>query len=324
MLSKPRARPPASRLAARRRHDGPIGHKECPVNDLLQLAVNAHGGMERWGQISRFRAAASITGAIWALKGKPGLLDDVVLEGETRDQRLTITPFPQPGRYATWEPYRQAIETTEGVLVAEPRPRGIVRRADPPVALGRVPGRLLRGRGQLELLHGLVHPGPLRLHHRGDQALARGRPDVAQPAGSPTPTASSPTPSGRPTTSTTPGCSADSTTPSTSWAAGPRCTTRQAAASSTESWSRPAAGSTSATPTAPPVRDSLSMWTFLSDAGRKVQKDLDIKEYTDPHHDPMIPTRSCSSRAWSSTASTTATGTGAGRRSRTSAVIFAR
>jgi hypothetical protein len=34
------------------------------VNDLLQLAVNAHGGMERWGQISRFRAAASITGAI--------------------------------------------------------------------------------------------------------------------------------------------------------------------------------------------------------------------------------------------------------------------
>ena len=205
-----------------------------------------------------------------------------------------------------------------------PRPRGIVRRADPPVALGRVPGRLLRGRGQLELLHGLVHPGPLRLHHRGDQALARGRPDVAQPAGSPTPTASSPTPSGRPTTSTTPGCSAVSTTPSTSWAAGPRCTTRQAAASSTESWSRPAAGSTSATPTAPPVRDSLSMWTFLSDAGRKVQKDLDIKEYTDPHHDPMIPTRSCSSRAWSSTASTTATGTGAGRRSRTSAVIFAR
>ena len=30
-------------------------------------------------------------------------------------------------------------------------------------------------------------------------------------------------------------------------------------------------------------------WTFLSDPGRKVQKDLDIAEYTDPHHDPMIP-----------------------------------
>jgi peroxiredoxin len=30
-------------------------------------------------------------------------------------------------------------------------------------------------------------------------------------------------------------------------------------------------------------------WTFLSDAGRKVQKDLDIVEYTDPEHNPMIP-----------------------------------
>src|SRR5499425_3512195 len=30
-------------------------------------------------------------------------------------------------------------------------------------------------------------------------------------------------------------------------------------------------------------------WTFLSDPGRKIQKDLDIAEYTDPQHDPMIP-----------------------------------
>jgi len=30
-------------------------------------------------------------------------------------------------------------------------------------------------------------------------------------------------------------------------------------------------------------------WTFLSDPGRKVQKDLDIAEYTDPDHNPMIP-----------------------------------
>jgi peroxiredoxin len=32
-----------------------------------------------------------------------------------------------------------------------------------------------------------------------------------------------------------------------------------------------------------------AQWTFLSDTARKVQKDLDIQEYTDPHHDPMIP-----------------------------------
>ena len=30
-------------------------------------------------------------------------------------------------------------------------------------------------------------------------------------------------------------------------------------------------------------------WTFLSDPSRKVQKDLDIAEYTDSQHNPMIP-----------------------------------
>jgi peroxiredoxin len=30
-------------------------------------------------------------------------------------------------------------------------------------------------------------------------------------------------------------------------------------------------------------------WPFLSDPGRKVQKDLDISEYTDPTHNPMVP-----------------------------------
>ena len=30
-------------------------------------------------------------------------------------------------------------------------------------------------------------------------------------------------------------------------------------------------------------------WPFLSDPGRTIQKDLDVAEYTDPHHNPMIP-----------------------------------
>jgi peroxiredoxin len=32
-----------------------------------------------------------------------------------------------------------------------------------------------------------------------------------------------------------------------------------------------------------------AQWTFLSDPERTVQKDLEIQEYTDPDHDPMIP-----------------------------------
>jgi len=50
---------------------GSPGGKEDPVNNLLKLAVDGHGGARRWEQVSWFRAAASITGAIWALKRSP-------------------------------------------------------------------------------------------------------------------------------------------------------------------------------------------------------------------------------------------------------------
>jgi hypothetical protein len=51
--------------------------------ELLDLAVEAHA-RRRWDEITRFRAAASITGAILAMKGTPGRLDDVVLWGPAR------------------------------------------------------------------------------------------------------------------------------------------------------------------------------------------------------------------------------------------------
>ncbi len=43
------------------------------MKDLLKLAIEGYGRLARWDQVSRFRVAASITGAIWDLKGQPGL-----------------------------------------------------------------------------------------------------------------------------------------------------------------------------------------------------------------------------------------------------------
>ena len=65
-------------------------------------------------------------------------------------------------------------------------------------------------------------------------------------------------------------------------------------------------------------------WTFLADPGRIVQRDLDIQEYTDPEHDPMIPHTLVLNLGSSSTASTTATGSGAALRSTTSGGTCAR
>ena len=50
---------------------------------LLEDALNASGGMDRWHQLKRFTVHMSIDGALLARKGKAGLLKDVVAEGCT-------------------------------------------------------------------------------------------------------------------------------------------------------------------------------------------------------------------------------------------------
>jgi hypothetical protein len=39
------------------------------MNDLLSTAIKAHGGMDRWSTVTSVEITASITGAIWHVKG---------------------------------------------------------------------------------------------------------------------------------------------------------------------------------------------------------------------------------------------------------------
>jgi hypothetical protein len=86
------------------------------MNELLNLAVKAHGGLDRWNKVKALKVAASITGAIWFVKGKGDFLKDVVLTAETRNERL-IVDFPGQNRRATFEPNRIVIETVDGTLI---------------------------------------------------------------------------------------------------------------------------------------------------------------------------------------------------------------
>lgn len=65
-----------------------------------------------------------------------------------------------------------------------------------------------------------------------------------------------------------------------------------------------------------------AQWTFLSDPAASSNRTLDIKEYTDPDHDPMISHTLALNQGSSSTASITATGSGAGLRSPTSGTTY--
>src|SRR5271170_5840315 len=90
--------------------------KEVPKNELLDLAVKAHGGLDRWNKVKAIKVAASITGAIWYVKGKRDFLKNVVLTAQTRNERLTVD-FPGQDKRAIFGPNRVAIETAAGALI---------------------------------------------------------------------------------------------------------------------------------------------------------------------------------------------------------------
>jgi hypothetical protein len=87
------------------------------MNDLLALAVEAHGGMQRWDEFKTLRTELSVAGAIWSIKQQPGLLTDKIFEIETHAERLTITPFTGLDRRSVFVPDRLVLETLDGGIV---------------------------------------------------------------------------------------------------------------------------------------------------------------------------------------------------------------
>jgi hypothetical protein len=86
------------------------------MGELLDLALKAHGGLERWNEVKTIKVAASITGAIWHVKGKPDFLKNVILTVETRSERVTIDFLGEEKR-AMFQPQRVVIEKTDGTLI---------------------------------------------------------------------------------------------------------------------------------------------------------------------------------------------------------------
>ena len=61
------------------------------MSNLLETAIEAHGGWERWQQIKKLTAHASINGGLWNLKGWPQVFADT---------RVTIDPHRQHAEFS--------------------------------------------------------------------------------------------------------------------------------------------------------------------------------------------------------------------------------
>ena len=81
--------------------------------DLLDLAVEAHGGQTHWDEVSSIRIDVSITDAIRFAKGQPNVLEDVVMKVDTRQQRV-LTTFVGQDRETVFEPGQIVIDSLDG------------------------------------------------------------------------------------------------------------------------------------------------------------------------------------------------------------------
>jgi hypothetical protein len=95
------------------------------MTELLDLAIKAHGGMDRWTEIRSIDLKLSIGGGLWQYKGLPEGLDGVHMHIEAHQPSVIITPFGDArtvGHLATsghFMPERVWIEDPAGNLVSE-------------------------------------------------------------------------------------------------------------------------------------------------------------------------------------------------------------
>jgi hypothetical protein len=94
------------------------------MTDLLDLGLEAHGGLAAWNAFSDLELRLSVGGAIWEFKKNPGLLRDVTYRMKTHAEQLTITGFSAPDRRIRFVPNRLTLETLDGeVIEARDNPR---------------------------------------------------------------------------------------------------------------------------------------------------------------------------------------------------------
>src|SRR5258708_2709604 len=92
---------------------------EVALPELAKLAIEAHGGLERWNRFTTLSAHLIQGGVLWAVKGKAGVLDDVTVTVDLRDEKASHWPFGSAGRRSRFEPQRVALENADGEVIEE-------------------------------------------------------------------------------------------------------------------------------------------------------------------------------------------------------------
>ena len=86
------------------------------MNSLLRLATEAHGGVDRWSQLTELKAHLSVTGGIWQAMGKPDLFKDIRIGLSLHEERLTTHCLGQNKRFV-FTPHQVSVEDEQGHII---------------------------------------------------------------------------------------------------------------------------------------------------------------------------------------------------------------
>lgn len=93
------------------------------MSELLELALKAHGGVERWRNVQSLDVKVSLTGGLYQIKGYPEGVANVTMKVDTRRPFLTITPYSRPSARGVFTPDRVWIEDgADGVIEERSNP----------------------------------------------------------------------------------------------------------------------------------------------------------------------------------------------------------
>jgi hypothetical protein len=87
------------------------------MSDLLTLAVEAHGGLQRWNQLTSVEGRFAIGGAIWGFKGVPGVLSDITVALDLHTERVTLDPVAGPDTHTVFADGRLELRSASGDVV---------------------------------------------------------------------------------------------------------------------------------------------------------------------------------------------------------------
>jgi hypothetical protein len=84
------------------------------MSDLLELVLDAHGGLANWRKVETIVLSLSLRGRLLKVKQQPQGLRGAMVQISTKRPRTVISPFPHPGARGVFEDHAVAIQTDAG------------------------------------------------------------------------------------------------------------------------------------------------------------------------------------------------------------------